>query len=242
MKLFYKLSLFFNKYLFNAKWRCVACGREIFDGDYFCEKCKKVLPFADQTICDHCGRKLKKSQNYCTTCKGKLTAIDKARSVYCYQKPINALIKRMKYYNNRYLAEAFAPDLANIYFKNFFNVDAVVFVPATKNSVKKRGYNQSELLAKEFCKLTKLPLLNCLEKVKETTRQALLDKTSRTKNLKDAFKITDKSVVKDKKIVIIDDVTTTGSTAQTLAILLKKAKAKEVYLLTVASVEPKDGY
>ncbi len=242
MKFFEKLSGFFNKNLFNVKWRCISCNREIFDGEYFCQECQDELPLLEGKICEHCGRALKRAQNYCTTCKGKLTSIDKARSVYSYEKPINTLVKKMKYYNGRFLAQAFATELSNVYFKNYFNADVVVFVPATKKSLKKRGFNQSELLAKQFCELTGLPLVDCLEKVKETDRQALLDKTSRQKNLKGAFNVKDKIAVKNKKVVIVDDVSTTGSTAENIASVLKKAKAERVFLLTVASVAPKDGY
>ncbi len=242
MKFFEKISAFFSKYMFNAKWRCVHCNKEIFDGEYFCAECKKKLPYNNGVICQHCGRKLIRSQNYCTTCKGKLTDIDKSRSAYTYAPPISSLIKGMKYNNHRYLAKAFALDLARTYDENGFEVDFVLYVPATVSSVKKRGYNQAELLAKEFCSLTGLPLVECLCKVKETDRQAKLDKADRLKNLKGAFKITDKKLVEYKRILIIDDVTTTGSTSQMIASLLKKAKAEKVYLLSVASVPPKDGY
>ncbi len=242
MKLLDGLSAFFKKYLFNVKWRCVNCNKEIFEQGYFCDKCKQELPINGGAICQHCGRKLKVAQNYCTTCKGRLISINKARSVYVYAPPINALIKRMKYNNHRYLVEVFAPDMANLYFQNYFNADIAVFVPATKKAMKRRGYNQSELLAKEFCKITNLPLVDCLEKVKETDRQANLDRQNRIKNLVGAFKVIDKRAVKDKKVIIVDDVTTTGATAETLARLLKEAGAKEVFLLSVASVSPKEGY
>ncbi len=241
MKFFDKIWEFFNKYMFNAKWRCVVCKREIFDGGYFCKKCKSKLPYNDGAKCLHCGRKLKNSQNYCTTCKGKITDIDKGRSVYNYEPPISALIKAMKYNNKRYLAQAFALDLSELY-KESFEADFAVYVPATKKSVKKRGYNQSELLAREFSKLTDLPIVECLEKVKETDRQAKLDKSDRAKNIKDAFKVTDKKAVAFKRILIIDDVTTTGATAQAIAQILKKAHAEKVYLLSIASVPPQDGY
>ncbi len=242
MKIFDRISEFFNKYLFNAKWRCVVCNKEIFNDGYFCDNCKKELPVQNGAICEHCGRKLKVSQNYCTTCKGKLVNIDKSRSAYDYAQPINVLIKRLKYYNGRYLAKLFAQDLANVYFKNYFNADCVTFVPMTKKAYKKRGYNQSEILAKEFCALTNLPLVECLEKTKETNRQATLNKEERIKNLKDCFKATDRKLIKEKKVIIIDDVSTTGSTAEVLAKELKRVGAKEVFLLTVASVPPKDGY
>ncbi len=242
MSFLQKISAFFNKYTFNAKWRCVNCQKEIFNGEYFCEDCKSKLPYNYGAICHHCGRKLINSQNYCTTCKGRLTNIDKARSAFNYELPISSLIKRMKYDNHRYLVQAFGIDLANIYYNNGFRVDLVAFVPATKKSLKKRGYNQSRLLAEEFCTLTNLPLFEGLEKVKETNRQAKLNREDRAKNLKDAFKLTDKRAVRNKNIIIIDDVSTTGATAETLARLFKQASANEVYLLSVASVPPKCGY
>ncbi len=242
MGFFEKISAFFNRYMFNAKWRCVSCKREIFKEEYFCEKCKESLPYNDGVICQHCGRMLKSPQNYCTTCKGTLTDVDKMRSAFNYAPPVSSLIKSMKYDNQRYLAEAFALDLARVYQENDFNADFAVFVPSSKNALKKRGYNQSELLAREFSKLTGVPIVECVTKTKETDRQAKLDKSDRLKNLKGAFKMTDKSLVEYKRVVIIDDVTTTGATAQVIAELLKKARVEKVYLLSVASVPPKDGY
>ena len=242
MGLIDKISAFFAKYLFNAKWRCVNCNKEIFEEEYFCEDCKSKLDFNGDNICDHCGRKLNKKQDYCTTCKGRLTNVDKARSVYNYAPPISTLIKRMKYSNGRYLAQAFAKDLANLYMGLDVEVDLVVYVPATEKSKKKRGYNQAELLAIEFCKITGIKLVECMDKIKETDRQATLDRKERNKNLKNAFRVKDKKAVKDKVVLIIDDVTTTGSTAENIAKMLKKAKAKAVYSLSIASVPPKDGY
>jgi len=242
MRFFDAISSFFSKYLFNTKWRCVNCDREIFGEDFFCEKCKNQLPYNDKSYCQHCGRKLKIAREYCTTCKGRLINVDKARSVYNYEKPISVLIQRLKYNNKRYLAEPFAQDMANVYYKNYFNADGVVFIPMTDKAFKKRGYNQSEELAKEFCKITGLELLYCLKKVKETSRQATLNRTERQKNLKTAFRVVDRKLVKGKKILIIDDVTTTGATSEVVAERLKRAKARAVFLISVASVPPKDGY
>ena len=242
MKFLDRISAFFEKYLFNPKWRCVNCNKEVFEEEYFCEKCKSELSFNGENICFHCGRRLNQKQDYCTTCKGRLINIDMTRSVYNYAMPISALIKKMKYNNGRYLAKAFAKDLASLYQSLDIKVDLVVFVPATKNSIKKRGYNQAELLAREFCVLTDLQIEDCLKKVKETDRQATLDRKDRIKNLKDAFKVVNKGQVKDKNVLIIDDVSTTGSTGESIAKQLKKANAKKVYLLSIASVPPKDGY
>ena len=79
-------------------------------------------------------------------------------------------------------------------------------------------------------------------KVKETKRQATLSRDDRLKNLKGAFRVKNKKEIKDKTVLIVDDVTTTGATGEAVAEKLKKAGAKAVYLLTVASLPPKDKY
>jgi predicted amidophosphoribosyltransferase len=76
----------------------------------------------------------------------------------------------------------------------------------------------------------------------QTKRQATLTREQRIKNLKDAFKVANKNLVKDKTLVIIDDVSTTGATAQAIAEKLKNAGAKNVYLISVASTPPIDKY
>ena len=219
----------------------MACGREIFEGD-FCKECKDSLPFNDKKICDHCGRAVKFAEDYCSTCKGTLVSLDKCRSVFNYQPPISTLIKKMKYDNCRYLADVFSSYLSSLYFKNYFNADYLTYVPMTEKARKKRGYNQSQLLAQSLSAKIGVPVAHCVVKTKETTRQAKLNRADRLKNLIDVFKINDKKLIKDKKVVIVDDVTTTGATSQAVAELLKKAGALQVYLITVASVPPFDKY
>ncbi len=242
MSIFHKIEKFVKRYIFFRSWRCVSCKREIFNDKGFCEECQKTLPYNDQSICDHCGRKLNASASFCSSCKGKLIYLDKCRSAFNYEKPISTLIMKLKYNNGRYLAEVFAEHLANVYFKNFLGTDLITFVPATKKAKRKRGFNQAQLLAEETAKIVQIPVIECLEKVKETPRQAKLNKEERERNLIDAFKVIDKKAIKDKNVLIIDDVTTTGSTAHAVSMKLKKAGAKEIYLLTVASVAPSDKY
>ena len=120
MKFFKLVNNVLDSVLFNAKWRCNVCGTEIFDGDYFCDKCKNELPFNDSIICNHCGRKLIVPSEYCTTCKGTLVFVDKCRSVFSYEKPIDELIKKSKYDGKKYLLDIFAEYLAKEYLKNAF--------------------------------------------------------------------------------------------------------------------------
>lgn len=242
MRLKSVLSRFFDKFLFNPKWRCLICGKEIFESENFCDKCKSELPYNDGAICGHCGRKVLSFEPYCTTCKGKLVALDLCRSVFSYQEPISTLIKRLKYGNKRYLADYFSEELSKLYLKSYFNADYIVYVPMTDKAKRKRGFNQSELLARNLSEKVNVPILDCLKKTTETKRQATLTATERRKNLENAFRVTDKKVVKGKTLLIVDDVTTTGSTAEVIAERLKKAGANQVYLLTVASTPPKEKY
>ncbi len=220
----------------------MACGKEIFEDQKFCEECYQDLPFNDGPICAHCGRKVVACENYCSTCKEHLISIDKGRSVFSYEEPISSMIKRLKYDNHRYLVEYFSERLSLTYLKNYMSADYITFVPMTKKAERKRGYNQSELLAKGLSERVNLPLFTGIEKVKETRRQATLGKKERLSNLDKAFSVKGKASVKDKKLVIVDDVTTTGATAEVVAKCLKKAGAEKVFLITVASLPPKDKY
>ena len=227
---------FFDKNLFNINWTCSICGEDVFDKGYFCEDCKKLLPKIGDNFCNHCGRPTKTKEVYCLTCKGILSSIDKGRSSFVYKSPISNLIKKLKYENARYLAEVFAYYLSETYKISNFDADLITFVPMTAKSKRQRGYNQSELLARFTSKLLQIPVKNLVRKKKETIRQAKLDRSQRLKNLLGVYGVINKKSVCGKKIVIIDDVTTTGSTAEAIAKVLKKAGATKVYLLTVATV------
>ena len=93
---FVKLGKVIKKYFYNPKWRCLACGKEIFEGE-FCRDCINTLPYNDGVICNHCGRALVATENYCSTCKAILVSLDKCRSAFVYKPPISNLIKKMKY-------------------------------------------------------------------------------------------------------------------------------------------------
>jgi len=225
--------------MFDKKWTCSVCGAEIFDDDYFCPDCHERLPYITGEHCAHCGRKTEQSETYCDTCKNFFVSVDVARSVFDFSGDVPMLIKRFKYKNGRYLAEIFAKELAPLILKNFPKSDVTVYIPMTEKAKRKRGFNQTELLAREVAVLTGLPVSDALVKKCETPRQALLGRNERLKNLENTFKIIDKDAFEGKRVLIIDDVTTTGATAEIVAKLLKKKGAAEVYLATIASVSKK---
>ena len=230
------LSRFLEKFVFNAKWTCAICGKDLFDGEYFCEDCIKELPFNDKCICNHCGRKTNLPQNYCSSCGNFYVSVDKARSIFNYEKPISSLIKKLKYKNAKYISDIFTPFLKNLYESNNFDAEVVCYAPMSEKAKKERGYNQSELIAQGFAKEMNLPIYNGIQKIKETKRQAGLNKFERSINLKGAFRLKDKKEIKDKVVLLIDDVLTTGNTTEILAQYLKKAGAKKVLVMTIASV------
>lgn len=217
--------------------RCVGCRTDIFDDGYLCDDCKEKLPFISKgNYCRHCGRKTAIMTNYCDTCKNVLTAIDLARSVFSYEDDVVRLVTGYKFRDYRYLKTFFASEMVKKVRESNMTADLITFVPMTAKAIKNRGFNQSEYLARELSKRLGLPLLSVLEKVKETHKQVGLSRNERLKNLEDAFRVTDKTLVEGKCVLIVDDVTTTGATAEVLATRLKKAGAKLVYLISIASV------
>lgn len=224
-----------REWIFNLKWRCNACDEENFSGDYFCNNCKNTLPKIVQNKCDHCGRLTSYSTTYCDSCIDKNIYFDKARSLYSYEEPISALVRNLKYNSKLYLADIFCDEFLEIFFSNFSDTDIITFVPSTEKSLKERGYNQSQILADRLSKKVNLPIYSTAIKIKETSSQVTLNYYERKENLKGVF-IADKINLSGKNILLIDDVLTTGSTADSLAKIYKKNKANKVYILTVASV------
>ena len=111
-------------------------------------------------------------------------------------------------------------------------------VPITKKKLKQRGYNQSEEIAKALSENLQIPLLkSCLLKIKETPPQMTLSREEREKNIKGVFSVENKELIGNKKILLVDDVYTTGSTMEECARVLKKAGAREVWGIAVAREE-----
>ena len=119
--------------------------------------------------------------------------------------------------------------------REFVAADVLVPVPMTEERRKSRGYNQAELIAENLSGLINVPVSDKAVKIKETERQATLNAKERAENLKGSFKAYKKDF-RNKSVAIVDDVLTTGATADELARVLKRAGAGKVYVLTVASV------
>lgn len=232
-----KLKEILRSIFFPRNLTCSVCGRESFSGDTICDGCKSILPYNDSAICDHCGRQTVYPTEYCDFCKGKQSYLELCRSAFVYEEPIGQVVRRLKYNGEKYLAEELAEHLKKCFLKDMRYADGIVYVPTSQKRIKERGYNQSFLLAKELAKKIEVPLLEgVIVKTRETKSQVGLTEKQRKENLQGSFKVTDKSAVEGKRILVVDDVLTTGTTVETMARVLSKAGASQIIALTVASV------
>jgi ComF family protein len=159
-----------------------------------------------------------------------------ARSAFIYDAPICGLVLRLKYSSEADVARMFAPFVLDAYGKDFAErVDIIIPVPLTPKRQRSRGYNQALLLAKGLSKEIGIAVGEPLIRVRETVAQKEMTIAERQENLKGAFRVEDKKAVKGKNVLLIDDVLTTGTTASECAKVLKKAGAREVFVLTIAT-------
>lgn len=221
--------------LFPAGFTCDICGTETF-GTNICGDCVGTLNFNDKACCPVCGRKTVRPE-ICAECKSVPPVFAKAVSAFVYEGGAQTLILKFKQgagYLKDYFAECLTEKL------EYLDFDCLISVPMTARARRRRGYNQSELLADAISeKLGVAVVKNAVEKRRETPEQKDLSKTERSKNLKGCYKVSDKSGIAGKRVLIVDDVLTTGATAEELAKTLLKSGAAKVFLATVASVEYK---
>lgn len=225
--------------VFPLHIKCIFCSNEIPEKNVYdsCPKCLGSLPFITKNFCLRCGSQLlDEAEGVCFNCKSTNFNFDSARSVFQYKNQVVNAIHLFKYSSAKYLAEPFAYFLFNKFELLKWNIDFVSFVPIHPNREKTRGYNQAYEIAKMFCSLTNLPLISLFSREIDSPSQTELTRKQRTENIKNAFKfVKPKDIsVQDKNILIIDDVYTTGATTNALATLLKNAKVKNVYILTLA--------
>lgn len=222
--------------------KCVCCGDELNASPEYCvcRKCRPRIPFTDENICLKCGVALDNMSDFCQTCKFAGREFTLARAPLIYSGSAAKLVKDFKA-GDKFLAPHLADIMADYYEKELlnYNIECVSYVPSDSARIKARGYNQSETLAALLCEKTGLPLLhNTLAETRRTKKQALLPAAERAENVAGAYKISeafDRSLLKNKTVMLIDDIFTTGSTAGECAKTLKKGGAKEVYVFTLAT-------
>ena len=210
---------------------CVGCGKE---GDFICPSCRRSLPRVMPPLCPRCG-KPQSSGILCPTCVGWQAEIDSIRSPFRLDGVMRQAIHQLKYKNLRALAGTLAGFLSDYLAANSVPGEVLVPVPLHSKRLRERGYNQSILLAKELGKLTSLPVVeDCLMRKRYALPQARTSTMEeRRDNVAGAFVCRDRRL-RDKQVLLIDDVSTTGATLDACAAAIKSAGAASVWGLVLA--------
>ena len=237
MKFFSKIAEWVRRYDDAHNFTCDVCGREVFGGERVCAACVKRLPFNNVHVCPFCGRKVSEPGT-CIECKDHRPAVEKARSCFVHEGDAAALVLRFKK-GRKYLYRTLADFLMPVLEREFAQAELLTFVPMTKRAERKRGYNQARLLAEELSRRSGKPCAAAAEKKRETSAQKTLGRREREKNLEGCFAVADRAAVRGRRVLIVDDTFTTGSTVSELARVLLRAGASGVDALTVTSVPNK---
>jgi len=207
---------------------CAECLRKptAFVAEYFCRDCR--TPFHNRFPLDEDGR--------CALCRLGLNGFDAAYSFGAFETELRELIHLLKYGGVETLAQPLGRFLA-LALPRDEEFDAVVPMPLHWMRRWSRGFNQAELLAREIGRRTSAPVGNLVRRVKATAAQAGLTNAKRRANVRGAFRVRRGASVSGLRVLLVDDVMTTGATASACARVLKQAGAARVVLLTVARVD-----
>ena len=173
----------------------------------------------------------------CSKCKSEIKRVHQQEEIMAYGYyggVLKKLILNLKYHKSFIAGKVLADLLCQIIIEKKLSIDCICYVPISKDSLKKRGFNQCSVLAKNISSILDIPVIDCLVKVKETKEQKLLGKEERMKNILDAFEIKNKEKLFKKNILLIDDVYTTGATINECKKNIEKCNINKIYLLTIA--------
>lgn len=227
--------------------RCMKCGKILSERNGLCPQCFNQIRFVSAPLCACCGRPfteetaiLGSGKQLCATClqqKRPLFAL--RRFAFIYDDNSKNLILKFKFADKTIYATA----LGDMLWRAGHDIwaeepDMIIPVPIHRRRLLERRYNQSALLARHLAQRTGIETdYFALQRVRYTVPQVQLSGSARRNNLKHAFAVVEPQKIKDRKIVLIDDVETTGSTLIECAKVLKKAGAQKIYALTLARTE-----
>lgn len=210
--------------------RCVGCQRV---GSWLCPRCLQEIELIKPPICPRCGQP-KGRAGLCSLCRCTPPQIDAIRAVAYFQGTLRQAIHRFKYQNQQNLAIPLGQLLSGYLQEHNLPVEVIVPVPLHPTRVQERGYNQAALLARQLGQQTGLPVVeNSLLRVKKTLPQVDLNAQERKENMQGAFRCADDRLV-GRRVLLIDDVCTTGATLEASSVALREHKAHSVWALVLA--------
>jgi ComF family protein len=218
--------------------RCELCGEVVAFDKALCNDCENLKRISGD-LCRICGR----PKDVCD-CKNKTKKPEYKAFIapYYYEGSIRAGAVRFKEYGFPELSVRMGKEMYAHIANNYCDIpfDVITFVPMTRKKERKRGYNQSELLANEVSKHMDIPVEKLIAKIRSTSQQKRLGARQRRVNLRGSFDLENGAEVKGKTILLVDDIRTTGSTINECAYVLNCYGAKAVYAAAFCMAKPKD--
>lgn len=224
-----KLFRGFAKSLFPQ--RCAYCGKVVSVQSLVCDDCSRLLPRIKGDVCKACGRE----KSFCS-CRGEKYFVSQA-APFSFESVVRKGLHIFKFRNGQQNAKAYCLEMARTVRERYPNVefDYVIPVPMTSKSIKKRGYNQVEILSEGVAKNLGLECLGGnLVKLYETEKQHGISYLLRKGNLTGVFDVTDPETVSGKTVLLCDDISTSGETLNECAKMLWLCGAKEIYCISLA--------
>ena len=219
---------------------CAVCSNDVESRDYLCDTCRDRAPRITPPFCAKCSEPFSGAITEtftCANCAHRLLHFDAAVSAYRSRGLVRQLVHDFKYGHHRHLRYPLVKWLAEgmsdprLKGRRFDVMVAVPLHPARKRS---RGFNQAVLLAELLSREISVPLRPVLERIRYTRTQTAYDRAERMENLHDAFRLRKNANVRELRVLLIDDVLTTGSTLSECARVLKEAGAASVHAVTAA--------
>lgn len=215
---------------------CPLCGIKI-TGIYICDECRKKLPYITGERCCRCGKPVMgEDREYCSDCKKGKHKYKKGLAPFMHTGELKQAIYKIKYNNKREYIDFFADEIIKRHKKEILSwgCDRIVPVPLYKKKKLERGFNQAEIIAAKLSGKLNIPYSSkILIRAKDTQPQKRLNDIQRKKNVKRAFKI-DKNIVKLNKVLLVDDIYTTGTTIDECSRVLLEAGAEDIYFVCLS--------
>ncbi|MGC9359005.1 MAG: ComF family protein [Anaerolineae bacterium] len=208
---------------------CVACGGL---GSWFCDDCISKIQMQLPPLCVACGKPLA-TGGTCRRCQRDPLPLDGLRSVARYEAPLREAIHALKYEGVRVLAAPLGELMADYLTQLGLPAEVLVPVPLHRSRERQRGYNQSRLLAHAVAQRLGIPVVEALVRERNTPAQVHLSRHERFANVQGAFRATDADL-HSKRVLLIDDVCTTGATLAACAQALTPSRVRSIWALTLA--------
>ena len=217
--------------------RCPICDQVIWMGERICETCSAKIVHITEPCCKKCGKPLDDiRKEYCPDCGRKPHFFTQGRAVFVYRGGIRESMYRFKYSNRREYAGYYAQEAYELHRKwmEARQIEVILPVPMYRKKEKKRGYNQAAVFAERLGETAGIPVkYDLIQRVRNTTPQKELNDTERKKNLKEAFAVTGQNIPYNR-ILLVDDIYTTGSTVDAIAEVLRGVGVREIYFLCIS--------